>query len=58
MYTVINTETKQYLRADWEENRGEVCTHDIDLAAKFASWHDAEEIMEITERVINLCGDV
>ncbi len=54
MYTVINTQTKQYLRADWEEHRGQLYTHDIDLAVKFESWHDAEEITETTEQVVDL----
>ncbi|KAF6620486.1 hypothetical protein HFE03_07475 [Paenibacillus sp. EKM102P] len=57
MFTVTNTETKKYLRADWEAERGQLYTHDVDLAVKFESWHDAEDITEATEQVVPLSND-
>ncbi|MBE7896199.1 hypothetical protein G7L40_20145 [Paenibacillus polymyxa] len=57
MFTVINTETKKYLRADWEEQRGQLYTHDVDLAVKFENWHDAEDITEATEQVVPLSNE-
>ncbi|MNW69822.1 hypothetical protein D3C74_489300 [compost metagenome] len=54
MYTIINAETKQYLRNDWDQYKGQIYTHNIDLAVRFASWHEAEEFKEGSELICEL----
>lgn len=54
MYTIINAETKQYLRGDWQQHRGQIYTHDVELAAKFSSWNEAEEFKEDRELICEL----
>lgn len=54
MYTLINSQTKQYLRNDWDKHRGQLYTHNIDLAAKFSSWDDADDHKEEHEIVYQI----
>lgn len=51
MYTLINTSTKQYLRNDWDQHKGLLYTHSIDLAARFSSWSEADDHKEENEIV-------
>lgn len=51
MYTITN-QAKQYLRSDWEETKGQIYTHDIDLAATFNTYEEAAQNQEDNEIVV------
>ena len=53
MYTITN-QVKQYLRSDWEEAKGLIYTHDIELAATFNTYEEASQHQEANEIVVSI----
>lgn len=53
MYTITN-QAKQYLRSDWEEAKGLIYTHDIELAATFNTYEEAAQHQEANEIVVSM----
>ncbi|MNK43711.1 hypothetical protein D3C87_624260 [compost metagenome] len=54
MFTILSKNTKEYLRKDWMENKGQIYTVKIDEAAFFGSWDEAADHCEDTEMVYEI----